>query len=162
LVNPPASTAATDVPLWAPVYGTDFRIATRRFWKKYATFSGRASRSEYWWAMLFVGITGAVADVFTFVYLLVELFGLSADPRSAAPGPLFWASGAAQVVWALVFIVPTCAITARRLHDTDRSGWWVLLAFVPYGSIVILVFTVQQSNPVGQRFDLPPLPNSEP
>jgi len=58
----PRSAAGTEVPLWAPVYGTDFRVATSRFWKKYATFSGRASRSEYWWAMLFVGITGAVVD----------------------------------------------------------------------------------------------------
>lgn len=91
---------------------------------KFATFSGRARRAEYWWFTLFNLIVGIV---------------------------LAFAQGDAEVgvtdLYALVILLPSLAVTARRLHDTGRSGWWQLLAFVPVvGWIVLLIWYCQPSN----------------
>ncbi|HET7589968.1 MAG TPA: DUF805 domain-containing protein [Solirubrobacterales bacterium] len=86
---------------------------------KYATFSGRSSRSAYWWWTLF--------------YVLIIIGASILD--SAARTPAF-----AGLAW-LAFIVPNLAVLVRRLHDTDRSGWWVLIGFIPLiGAIVLIVF----------------------
>ena len=84
--------------------------ATRRFFGNYATFSGRANRGEYWWwtlAGFLIALALAIVDA--------SVFG---TPPGEA-GPL---SG----VWSLIIFIPSLAIGARRLHDTDRSGWWLL------------------------------------
>ncbi len=85
---------------------------------KYADFTGRASRSEYWWWFLFVFLGSAVAGVIS------EML-----------------SG----VFSLAILLPYLAVAARRLHDTDRSGWFLLLNLIPLiGWIVLLVFFVQE------------------
>ncbi len=62
--------------------------------------------------------------------------------------------GAIWLVWALVTIVPTFAVLVRRLHDTDRSGFWVLIGVVPLiGVLVLFVFTLQGPRGAGARFD---------
>lgn len=95
--------------------------------KKYAVFSGRACRSEYWMFVLFNAII-------TFVLSFVEgLFG----------GP-----GAIGALYSLAVLIPGIAVGARRLHDTNRSGWWLLLGLFPViGLIVLIVFMAQDSQP---------------
>ncbi len=101
---------------------------------KYATFSGRTSRSGYWWFYLF--------------YVLV-LFGASILD-AAIKSPIL--TGLAV----LAFFLPTLAILIRRLHDTDRSGWWVLIGFVPLiGTIVLIVFACIDSGPPNKYGDGP-------
>ncbi len=101
---------------------------------KYATFSGRTSRSGYWWFYLF--------------YILV-LFGASILD-AAIKTPIL--TGLAV----LAFFLPTLAILIRRLHDTDRSGWWVLIGFVPLiGTIVLIVFACIDSGPPNKYGDGP-------
>jgi len=99
--------------------------------QKYATFSGRSRRKEYWYFVLFnfiVSIVLAIVDVGVF------------DAQGGI-GPL---SG----IYSLAVIIPGIAVGVRRLHDTDRSGWWLLIALVPLiGAIVILVFTIQDGTP---------------
>jgi len=124
-----------------------FGTAVRTVLGQYATFSGRARRSEYWWWSL------AYSIVFVVLYVLaIALVGAQAitDPEATSLG----AGGAAGAVvlgllglFALATFLPSLAVTVRRLHDTGRSGWWYLISFVPFGSIVLLVFSVMDSAP---------------
>jgi len=94
--------------------------------KKYAVFSGRARRKEYWMFFLFnfiVAIGLAIID------------------------GLFGGSGVLGTLYALGVFIPNVAVSVRRLHDTNRSGWWLLLYFIPIiGALVVLFFMVQDSN----------------
>lgn len=95
-----------------------FVDAIKTCMRKYATFSGRASRSEFWWFYLFTFIVSILAGVIdTFV------LGLSFEDN----GPL-------QSIASLGFLLPTLAATVRRLHDTGRSGWLIL---VPVGGLLL-------------------------
>ncbi len=94
-----------------------FGEAVRSGFAKYATFSGRASRSEYWWWWLFsVLVVGAA------VVLIV--LGRSSDGTSAI-GAVGWVL---YVVAVIGLIVPSLAVLVRRLHDTGRSGWWYFIS----------------------------------
>jgi len=107
--------------------------------KKYGDFSGRASRKEYW---IFVLITSVV--IFGF-FVLAGLFANEAgEPHSL----LIMISAALM----LLTLLPTLAVTARRLHDTDKSAWWMLLLLVPLAGVVVTVFTVLKGNPGENRF----------
>ncbi|HEX5262965.1 MAG TPA: DUF805 domain-containing protein [Phenylobacterium sp.] len=100
--------------------------------RKYATFTGRARRTEYWlfWLFTFVvemvvgGLTGSFSHGIE--YMTTVSFGLML-----------------YLVVALALIVPSLAVAVRRLHDTNRSGWWVLIGLLPVlGALVLLVFMV--------------------
>ena len=84
--------------------------------QKYADFSGRAPRAEYWWFFLAVLVASIVTQIVD-SSLGMKIVG--------AYGPL-------TLLLMLGLIVPQLAVTVRRLHDTDRSGWWILLPIVPY------------------------------
>lgn len=108
-----------------------FADAVRTCLSKYATFSGRARRSEYWFFYLF--------------FVLVALVGSVLD---AVLGTAFIAG---LIVVAL--LLPMLAANVRRLHDTSRSGWWLLLGFVPLvGGIVLLVFSCLDSVPEPNQY----------
>lgn len=93
---------------------------------KYATFSGRSSRSAYWWWTLF--------------YILVFIGASIIDAVISVP--VF-----SVLTW-LALIIPNFAVFIRRLHDVDHSGWWILIGFIPLvGAIVLLVFTCTDSGP---------------
>jgi len=87
-------------------------------YQKYANFDGTASRSEYWWFALFYFIASVVlSEINTWLYIAFSLGSL----------------------------LPALAVATRRLHDTDRSGWWQLLSFLPLvGSIILIVFLAQE------------------
>lgn len=101
--------------------------------KKYATFSGRSQRSEYWFFFLFyllIVFGFAMLDVLLGTYSESGEFGLF--------------SGA----FVLAMLIPSLAVGVRRLHDIGRTGWWLLIGFVPIiGTIVLLVFAVTDSEP---------------
>ena len=106
--------------------------------RKYAVFDGRARRMEYW---MFVLINCLIVVVLSVVDTVVGLFSLG-NSVGALTG-LYW----------LVVLVPSVAVTVRRLHDTDRSGWWALLALLPLlGTIVLFVFCVLDGTPGANRF----------
>ena len=115
-----------------------FAEATRSFWKNYATFKGRARRSEYWFIQLFLVLTNLAA-----FFIDLALLGGDLERIMAMGG-----GGIVGLVWILATIVPALAVLIRRLHDTDKSAWWVLIGLVPFaGGIVLLVFSVQDSTP---------------
>ena len=105
---------------------------------KYATFEGRARRAEYWYFVLFYALSiVALAIVDGVVGTFSEEIGI----------------GLLSGIFVLATFVPTLAVTVRRLHDTDRSGWWVLLDLVPFiGVLVLFVFTVLDGQPGANRF----------
>jgi uncharacterized membrane protein YhaH (DUF805 family) len=131
--------------------------------RKYAVFDGRARRKEYWMYTLFNILIGVAYMIVA--TLAIALLGHS-DNASAALlifAPLW--------LYALAVVVPGLAVTVRRLHDTGRSGWWILISLVPFlGSIVLLVFMCLDSEPgpnlhglnpkgvVGYGQPLPPYP----
>ncbi|EED39702.1 conserved hypothetical protein [Stenotrophomonas sp. SKA14] len=110
---------------------------------RYAQFSGRASRSEFWWFQLFI------------VILSLPLYVLSFIAGYTQSGTLALVSTGLSVVMWLAVIVPLIAVTVRRLHDTDRSGWWYLLMLVPVVGLVVLVFLLLPGTPGENRFGAP-------
>ena len=100
--------------------------------KQYADFSGRARRKEYWMFQLFVVIIAVVLMIVGSV--LDSMFGSNGVVSLLLVG-----------VFYLAILLPALSVTVRRLHDTDKTGWWLLLAFIPFGSLVLFVFTVLDS-----------------
>lgn len=145
---------AGPVPLSAPLYGASLPEAVSRFFKKYATFSGRASRSEYWWWAL---VSFLVSVVLNIIMLVGGAAGAKVGASGASvPGPGYTIGLILAVIWFVAVIVPSLAVTVRRLHDANFSGWMYLLVLIPIvGAIILIVFTATDSKPAGQRFDAP-------
>ena len=105
-------------------------------WKKYAEFSGRARRQEFWMFVLFNFLVGVAVGI-------VEA--------------ILGTGGSLCGLYNLAVLIPYIAVTARRLHDTDRSGWWQLIALIPLiGFIILLVFLCSDSKPGENRFGANP------
>ena len=106
--------------------------------KKYATFSGRARRSEYWYFVLFN------------LFVSIGLWTVGAVITAAAGGSR--AGMFPLDAYALASFIPSLAVAVRRLHDIGKSGWFVLLGFVPFANIVLLVWLAQESEPAANEF----------
>ena len=110
--------------------------------KKYPVFRGRARREEYWFFVLFniiISIVLAVIDGVTGSFSPEAGMGLLGG------------------IYTLAVLIPGIAVSVRRLHDTERSGWWLLIALVPLiGAIVLLVFMVQDSKPGQNQYGANP------
>ncbi|MFC9245242.1 DUF805 domain-containing protein [Streptomyces sp. NPDC057136] len=99
--------------------------------KNYAGFSGRARRKEYWMFVLFNLI----------VALVLVGIGLAIETQIPC------------IIYIVAVLVPTLAVLVRRLHDTGRSGWWILISFVPLvGGIMLLVFLASESKPEANTY----------
>lgn len=106
--------------------------------KKYAVFEGRAQRKEYW---LFVLFNLIIAVVLSFI-----------DRMTGTYSPDY-GMGVLGGIYALAVLLPGIGVSVRRLHDTDRSGWWLLLVFIPIlGGLVLLVFMILDGTPGTNRF----------
>jgi len=123
-----------------------FVEAVRTCLAKYATFSGRASRSEFWWFALFHALVLVAIAVFAAVSAM-------SDVQRVAQ-----AVGVAGAVVYIALILPMLAATIRRLHDRNRSGWsyfWVLVPFV--GGLIVLIWCLQRGVEGDNRFGPDPL-----
>lgn len=94
--------------------------------QKYADFGGRAKRSEFW--------SFAIVDTIIRIALFVLALQVS------------WWLLALLSLYGLVVFIPGWAVTVRRLHDTGRSGWWLLLSLVPLGVLVLFIFYLMGSD----------------
>ena len=110
--------------------------------KKYAVFEGRSRRKEYW----FFGFFNAI---FSVVLVIADvLFGTSGGAFS--PGLL-------STLYTVGVFLPALAVLVRRLHDTNRSGWWVLISFLPLiGVLVLLFFSLQEGQPGENEYGVSP------
>jgi len=117
-----------------------FSEAVKDGFDHYAKFDGRASRSSFWWWVLFTFIVGIVCNI---------IDGAIFDTLI-----LSWIASVA-------LILPNISKGIRRLHDTGRTGWWLLIAFVPLiGFIVLLIFFLEKSDPAANEYG--PAPDAAP
>lgn len=113
--------------------------------RKYADFQGRARRSEYWLFTLFI--------IIVMLVLYVPLLAFAGDMQTTGElNPVAMLLLGVIGIFGLATFIPSLAVTVRRLHDTDRSGWWYLIIFIPFGSIVLLIFTVLDGTPGANKF----------
>jgi uncharacterized membrane protein YhaH (DUF805 family) len=102
-------------------------------------FSGRASRKQFW--------------LFMFIAIILAIVAITLDiALDLADGEALVFTG----LWSLIHIIPSLSVSIRRLHDTDRSGWWSLIAFTGIGQIVLLVFYCLESTQGVNRFGANP------
>jgi uncharacterized membrane protein YhaH (DUF805 family) len=123
-----------------------FSQAVRSCLTQYATFSGRARRSEYWFFIL--------ASMLAGLAMLIVLGVFSAILQAALPDSAYDVGSGLVGLLYLVGIgglaIPTLAVFTRRMHDTGRSGWWWFLSLLPFGGIAVLVFLCTDSQPDNQ------------
>jgi uncharacterized membrane protein YhaH (DUF805 family) len=113
-----------------------FSEAVKSGFDHYATFSGRASRPAYWWWVLFVIVVSIVASMI-----------------DAAIGTWGVFTGLAG----LALLLPNISVSIRRLHDTNRTGWWILIGLIPLiGFIVLLIFYLEQGDEGENEYGPPP------
>lgn len=116
----------------------DFQTAVRTCFQKYATISGRARRSEYWWFVLFSLIGNLILGIVDAI-----LFG-DAQVLSA--------------IFSLAILLPSICVAGRRLHDTGRSAWWLLLMLIPLiGFLVLLFWFIQKGTDGPNEYGPDPL-----
>lgn len=140
-----------------------FIEAIKHNFSNYATFSGRAQRSQFWWWYLFLVIVYAIANIgdsligwgvgkTTYEFTLNDQVNVYQSP---GVGFLF------IIAW-LVLLLPTLAVMARRLHDTGRSGWWILWGYLLailccVGFIILLVFWIQRGTAGDNKYGADPI-----
>ena len=125
-----------------------FIEAIKTVWSKYATLSGRAMRPEYWWWVLFVillNIATTLVDGAVIAPALgFEMFG----PLSGRP---------LSMITTLAILIPGFCVTVRRLHDIDRSGWWMLINLIPMIGLLVFIYWMTRPGTEGaNRFGAPP------
>jgi uncharacterized membrane protein YhaH (DUF805 family) len=121
----------------------EMELAIGSITKKYANFSGRARRKEFWLFMLSYFI---IYIIFIFIDILLDLFATDSE------------YGLFSTIFALLFIIPSLAVSIRRLHDTDRTGWWILIQIIPLiGFVWIIVLWCLRGTEGENRFGSDPL-----
>lgn len=120
-------------------YQVSFGNAISRAFSNYCNFSGRASRSEFWWFTLFTAIVGtAISAVF---------MPISENLASVV-----------SYIASIAFLLPSLGLLWRRLHDIGKSGWWFFLGFIPIvGAIILIVWCTRPSDPTPNIYG--PVPN---
>lgn len=105
--------------------------------KNYAVFTGRARRSEYWFFVLFNLIIAFVLGI------IDGLLNLSIGKNTGVLG----------TIYSLGVFIPSIAVMVRRLHDTNRSGWWIFIGLIPIvGAIVLIIFAIQKGTPGENKY----------
>lgn len=126
-----------------------FSEAIQSGFNNYANFSGRASRPAYWWWFLFSWIVSLVAQVLD---NMTRIGGVGSESYLN-----LWVGIISGIVGLALFL-PSLGVMIRRLHDTDRSGWWWLIGIIPIvGWIVLIFFLASPGTPGENRFGPPPL-----
>jgi uncharacterized membrane protein YhaH (DUF805 family) len=116
-----------------------FTQAVRSGFANYVNFSGRATRSEFWWWQLFTLLVAFVAG------MIDGAVGLNSDTI--------------PYLWALVTLLPGLAVSVRRLHDIDMSGWWLFIIMIPLvGFVLLFVWFIRDGTPGYNRFGANPKP----
>lgn len=126
-----------------------FGEAVKVGFSKFFCFSGRASRSEFWWWILFSWIVSWVLSTFLTPSYTSSIMAASGDPEAMMSAMTDFITSPGYIVSILInlaLFIPTLAVSVRRLHDTGRSGWWYLLNFVAcIGWIILLVWYCKAS-----------------
>jgi uncharacterized membrane protein YhaH (DUF805 family) len=117
--------------------------------KQYADFGGRARRTEFWMFILINAVISIVLGIVDTATGTATVYAIG--------GTAFYSPGILGGIYGLAVLIPTIAVTVRRLHDTDRSGWWFFIQLIPVvGTIVMLVFTCLEGTRGPNRFGTDP------
>ena len=139
-------------------YQVSFGAAIKRAFSQYCVFTGRASRSEYWWFFLFCCVISWL--------LAIPSLSASVEMLAAAKSGVMPEAAASSVsvftyisyLWSIAILLPSLGLLFRRLHDTGRSGWNWLWGFLPIaGTIVLIVLCCLPSSPEANKYG--PVPN---
>ena len=106
----------------------DFQTSIKTCFNKYADFSGRALRSEFWWFVLFGFLGGIITTIID-----IMILGYSIESY----GPL-------NLIFSVALILPSISVTARRLHDINKSGWWQLIELTIIGILLIIIWNATE------------------
>ncbi|MFN4221191.1 MULTISPECIES: DUF805 domain-containing protein [Novosphingobium] len=121
-------------------------------YRRYADFSGRSRRKEYWMFALLSFIVAMIC------VSLMLAGGMTFDESGPAePGGLFYAGLALLAIWGIASFIPSIAVQVRRFHDQDKSGWFILLGFIPYvGGLIVFIFMCIEGTRGPNRFGADP------
>lgn len=148
--------AGYGAPAGAPRPPVNFMTAIKLFFKNYAKFDGRANRGEYWYAYLFQMLVMFVLMIPVFIG--IGVMGATMDPYTGEGGgggiAIAIIGYVLMGIFGLATIVPSYSSMVRRLHDTNKSGWLVLLAFAGLG-IIPVIMCIMDSDPAGAQYDNP-------
>lgn len=137
----------------AKVNVENFNLITayKSMFKKYAKFNGRSRRSEYWFATLANYILMMIVYAILYIPMIIDIVN-NGEPTTATIA-ISGILGLLILVYALAILVPSLALSVRRLHDTGRSGWCLLLSLIPFvGGIIVFVFMVLDSQPGTNKY----------
>ena len=116
----------------------DFQTSIKTCFNKFAVFSGRASRSEFWFFVLFGILGGIIASIIDVMIL----------------GYPFEENGPINLIFSVALIVPSLSVAARRLHDINKSGWWQLIALTVIGLIPLLWWSIKKGTEGENKYGL--------
>ena len=117
----------------------DFQTSIKTCFNKFAVFSGRASRSEFWFFVLFGILGGIIASIIDVMIL---------DYPFEENGPI-------NLIFSVALIVPSLSVAARRLHDINKSGWWQLLWITIIGGILLIIWHATEGENKKNKFGPP-------
>lgn len=149
--DPSRTSEASAPPLNEPLYGATLGQAVRRFFGKYTHFKGYASRSEYWWAQLFLNVvSGLIAIPYLRTYdPALGYFNLTQGTENVEGLVLMSALG--SFIWGVVTVLPQLAVSWRRLHDAGLPGPMYFLVLIPFvGPIVLIILMILPTRPEKQ------------
>ncbi len=125
--------------------------AVKTCFNKYVTFSGRAQRSELWWFVVFLIIGSAVTG-----WVDTAIFGQNV--MMVGDMGFAYTTGVLGTIFSLATLLPSIAVDVRRLHDLDKSGWWLLIGLIPMiGWIILIVWFASKGTSGDNRFGPDPL-----
>ena len=122
----------------------NFKVSVIKCFILYNVFSGRAKRAEFWWFFLFTAIVGIMGSIADSTLGTIKVFDNNNE------------IGLFQSLLQIVMLLPGLAVGTRRLHDTNKSGWWQLLWLIPiFGWIPLLIFMIFPSNNDENKYSIP-------
>jgi len=128
----------------------DFIGAVKQAFRKYLDFSTRATRAEFWYFLIFLIIAGSILTV-----VEGQIFPQAAQPTAGFSFSMGMdaSNGPISAIFSLLTVIPWFSATARRLHDVDKSGWWMLFGFIPIiGWIAMLIWLTKRGGVGANRF----------
>ncbi len=121
----------------------NFKVSIRSGFNNYTNFKGRAQRSEFWYWVLFFWLC-EIAAVIVDSLLFPNAYNYDSPSAVVLALP--------TNIVGYVLLIPNISMFVRRLHDTDRRGWWWLISFVPFGGLALLIWMCSKGTPGSNRF----------
>jgi len=145
-----------ETPLEQPWYGISFSSAITRAFKKYATFKGRASGSEFWWFWLFNTLVNGALGFLVGLMGMDTRYNIYERATTSSLNEFGYFLTALMIGYTLAIIIPNISVGVRRLHDTRKSGVWYCVLLIPViGEIWLILMMAGETYPGPTQWDIP-------